>query len=200
MSSIQRHYSRVISRNFKFGGYRQMFGGCKHVPYSNLHEKTLKNRKNYTELGGGERGVSSLNWAVFTKKLGSGNKKTRNICVPSVSGGLRASYCGVCHEVHDCIHVWTSTCVEKCTQYCKPLPRGHLISLYHDIKNSNISFSYLTYFLNILIENVLDFCVGYVYHKTYTDRAHHCFSNSISKKTPQDTMLLIKKNHTLLTF
>jgi len=27
-------------------------GGCKHAKSTNLHEKTLKNRKDFTELGG----------------------------------------------------------------------------------------------------------------------------------------------------
>jgi len=46
----------IISRNLKLGGYRQILGGYKHEPNSNLHFKTfLKNRKN----GGGAGGVVS---------------------------------------------------------------------------------------------------------------------------------------------
>jgi len=41
------------------GGIDKCLGGCKHVQTANLHTKTLKNRKNCTELGGG---VSSLKW------------------------------------------------------------------------------------------------------------------------------------------
>jgi len=32
---------RVISRNFKFGGYRKMLGGCKHARSTNLDETTF---------------------------------------------------------------------------------------------------------------------------------------------------------------
>jgi len=59
----------IISRNLKLGGYRQILGGYKHEPNSNLHFKTfLKNRKN-----GGGRVVLSLKWGVFTPSMGDVN-------------------------------------------------------------------------------------------------------------------------------
>jgi len=41
----------LVIRNW-WGGYRQMFGGCKHAQIANLNLKTFKNRNNYIELGG----------------------------------------------------------------------------------------------------------------------------------------------------
>jgi len=43
----------VISRNLKLGGYRQMFGGCKHAKSANIHSKNSKSEKITLRVGDG---------------------------------------------------------------------------------------------------------------------------------------------------